>query len=366
MGRGSDLKILIVKLGSIGDVIHAMPAVAKLRRALPDAQIDWLVERYAADVLGHARHVNRVIQIDTLRWRKTYSKPSTWREIRDALAGLRETRYDAVLELQGLWKSAFVAWLSRPRQLIGWNRRFLREPLSSLFYSQRLDREPRRENVVFEHLRMVTAFLESVPEADGHFTSPVTQDEKIEFDELCSSAERRWVEDELAALPAKEFVILNPGANWKSKLWPAQNYALLARRIHEEWGCPVLITAGPAEEILSYQVMGYLPEVPVHVVTPTIPQLAALAERARLFIGPDTGPLHIASACRTPIVGIFASTDPVRNGPVGPEDLVVQHNRCGEFCYRRDCGFRRCISMISVDEVFEAACARIQRVPSIQ
>ncbi len=355
------MKILIVKLGSIGDVVHAMPAVTRLRRALPTAQIDWLVERYAAAALSYAKNVDHVRIIDTLRWRRAYWKPSVWSEIRAIVKLLRKESYEAALDLQGLWKSAVLARLSHPHQVWGWNRGFLREPLSSVLYSKRLNRGSEVENVVFEHWRVVNAFLESAAGAVSE--PPADAKKRIEFDRLCSESERRWAQEQLRQWSFREFVIVNPGANWKSKLWPAENYALLAKRIFRTWGWPVVITAGPTELPLAQRVLGLLNSTPAFVMQASLPQLAALAEKARLFIGADTGPLHIAAAVGTPIVGIFASTDPRRNGPVNPDDVVVRRNRCGRFCYRRDCGARQCISMITVDEVFQAVRTRSERIP---
>jgi heptosyltransferase I len=356
-------KILIVKLGSIGDVIHCMPAVARLRRILPGAQLHWLVERYAASILSYARNVDRVIEIDTVRWRRSLLRRETWTEMRKVLGGLREVRYDAVLDFQGLWKSASIGWLVQAKQVVGWDRPFLREPLSSIFYSRRMNRKARRENVIDEHLRLVEAFLRMHP-AWGiqplEFPPPESQ---IEFEPLASDEDRSWAGEQVRRHQLRDFILVNPGANWKSKLWPVENYALLIKRLLTERGMHVVISAGPGEQNMGEQIRDQVADPRVALFSPTLNRLAALAERAKLFIGPDTGPLHIAAACRTPIVGIYAPTDPVRNGPYSSEDIIVQKNRCGEYCYRRDCGSRRCITAISVEEVFQAVQKRLEQIP---
>jgi lipopolysaccharide heptosyltransferase I len=357
------LKILIVKLGSIGDVIHAMPAVVRLRRALPAARLDWLVERSVRPVLDHAQSVDRIIEIDTLRWRKSFFSRDTWQEILQTIQDLRGMHYDVVIDLQGLWKSAVFAYSANPEEIIGGDRNSLREPKSSIFYTRRVDRNLRRESVIFEHLKIVDTFVLWRQQSPGPAaTNPVPPNE-LEFDRLFGEAERAWVEEQLSHLQWKDFVIVNPGANWKSKRWPVEKYAQLSRRLLDELGWPVVITVGPSEKELGEEVLAHLTGQRAVLISPTLPQFAALAERARLFVGPDTGPLHIAAATRTPIVGIYASTDPVRNGPYNPADIVVQQNQCGRYCYRRDCGKRRCITEISVAAVFDAVQARLHRVP---
>ncbi|MFI5174310.1 MAG: lipopolysaccharide heptosyltransferase I [Terriglobia bacterium] len=359
------MKILIVKLGSIGDVIHAMPAVTRLRRALPEARIDWVVERYARPVLSHAQSVDRIIEIDTLRWRRSVFDRANWRKMRQTVRDLRGMHYDVVFDLQGLWKSAVVAFLADAREVVGGDRHSLREPHSSIFYSRRIDRKLQRENVIYEHLKIVEAYLQTRNSSGGAIPSNARELVPLEFDRLFGEAERDWVDEELKRRQWKHFVIVNPGAQWKSKRWPTENYARLSRRLMEELGRPVVITVGPSEEKLGRQILADLPNQPAVVLAPGLSQFAALAERASLFVGPDTGPLHIAAACRTPIVGIYASTDPVRNGPFHPADLVVQQNQCGRYCYRRDCGKRLCITGIPVEAVFKAVQSRLEQATPI-
>lgn len=353
------MKILIVKLGSIGDVVHAMPAVATLRRHLPDARIDWLVERYARPVLNHGRNLDRVIEIDTIRWRRSFNSRQTWLEIFDRLNALKSEHYDVVFDFQGLWKSAFIAWLAQGKCLVGAERDRMRESLAAVFYSQRIPVPRHRENVVYEHLRLVDGFLKGAGIASREDGEPSGLTFQVEFDRLYSSEDEEWVEAELRQRRLGEFVILNPGAKWKSKLWPAENYALLALRIRKESKFQVVISIGPDEQRLAEDITARVPTGLVEVVSTNLNRLAAFAAKARLFVGPDTGPFHIAVAVGTPVVGLFAPTDPVRNGSYRPEDLMIHQNRCGEFCHRRDCGTRRCITAIPVDRVWEALRARL-------
>lgn len=336
-----------------------MPAVARLRRAYPGAQIDWLIERSAAKILAHARHVDRVIEVDTFRWRRSALCPSTWREIRDQVSQLASTGYDVVLDLQGLWKSAVMGWLTRPRMLMGWDRRFLREPLAAVFYSHRARRENRIVHVILEHLKLVDALFKLSPPTENTLETATINSSIFEFDELASNEDRTWVDTQLRSHRLSDFVIVNPGANWKSKLWPVENYSLLARRIHQELGFSIVVTFGPGEASLAERVSSSGSEEGVVSFPTTLAQLAALAGRAALFVGADTGPLHMAAACGTPIVGIYAPTDPRRNGPFSSEDEVVHQNRCGAYCHRRDCGPRRCIEMITVDSVYKAVRKRL-------
>ncbi|MDD5543942.1 MAG: lipopolysaccharide heptosyltransferase I [Acidobacteriia bacterium] len=360
------MKILIVKLGSIGDVVHALPAVAALRRHFPEAHLDWVVERSARPILDYFRPVDRIIEIDTLKWRRSLGSRQTWLEISDRLKIFRAEHYDLVFDFQGLWKSAFVGWLAQGTRLIGAEPERMRESIAAVFYSQRIQIPPRRENVVFEHLRLVDCFLRDPSALESKSGEPSGDDFEVDFDRLYSPEEEAWAGSELRRRKLREFIILNPGANWKSKLWPVENYVLLARKIRDESSYQVVVTVGPDEQELAADISGRLPAGAVEIISTTLNRLAALAARAQLFVGPDTGPFHIAVAVGTPVVGLFAPTDPVRNGSYRMQDIMIHQNRCGEFCHRRDCGARRCITAIPVDHVWEALCSRLKSAGSKQ
>jgi lipopolysaccharide heptosyltransferase I len=338
-------RFLIVRLSSIGDIVHALPAAAALAETFPQAQIHWVVEKRHALLLKGNPHLHRVVVLDTLEWRKHLTSSPTWHEIHAGLAALRETRYDAALDFQGLWKSAVVAWLSRSSERIGFAKAWLREPSAAVLYTQKVSPRP-RVHVVAENL----ALAESLGARTQRWQFPLP----------ANYEDDAYVDAQLGALNAQTFIIVNPGGGWRTKCWSPQNYAALIRLWEASRRETIILTGSPAEENLINEIVRTAEAQRARYLPTTLVQFIALARRARLFIGGDTGPMHLAAAVGTPIVGIFGPTDPVRNGPFAADDIALSNH--GVINHTRRGVNPAYLPGISVESVMAAAEVRLTRV----
>lgn len=338
-------RFLIVRLSSIGDIVHALPAAAALAETFPRAQIDWVVERRHALLLEGNPHLHRIVVLDTLGWRGHLNSSTTWSEIQNGLSELRQTSYEAALDFQGLWKSAVVARLSRARERIGFAEAWLREPSAAVLYTQRVS--PR------EHIHVVEENLALVEWVGAHTRC-------WQFPLPWSDEDDAYVDTQLAALGAGNFIIVNPGGGWRSKCWSPQNYSALIRCWEDARKERIVLTGSPAEEPLIREIMDNAGSQHARYLPTTLVQFIALARRARLFIGGDTGPLHLAAAVGTPIVGIYGPTDPVRNGPFAADDIALSNQ--GLINHTRRGAHQEYLPGISVEAVAAAAEERLARV----
>ena len=328
------MRILIVRLGSLGDVVHAIPVAAALRRAYPDATIDWLVDPRYVELLALVAGVDRAIPLDPRG-----SLSGTLRTVRD----LRRARYDAVVDLQGLIKSATLARAAGARRTIGLPRAHLREPMASMMYTETPD-PGEHPHVIRKGLALVRALGVSDARVTFPLAVPVTD------------AAARVV----AEAGAAGYALLNPGAAWPNKRWPPERFGALATLMRDRLGLRSFVLWGPGEESLASQVM--LASHGAASVAPatTITDLASIARGARVMVSGDTGPLHIAAAVGVPIVALFGPTRAERNGPWIDADITLSRYDGCQCHYERRC--RRetpCIDEIRIDEVFVAVERRV-------
>jgi lipopolysaccharide heptosyltransferase I len=337
----SNPRFLVIRLSSIGDIVHALPAVAALGDGFPGAEIDWVIEKRHAPLLNGNPYVHRAIKLDTMNWRHELLSPRTLEEIVGTGMALREALFDAAIDFQGLLKSAFLAGISRSRRRLGFAEYWLREPLAGIFYSDRVS--PRgREHVIEMNLSLVER-LGVAPVRSDRWKFPLPHNE----------ADDREVENQLATLEAREFIVLHPGGGWKSKCWAPENYAELICRLEEEIAEKIILTGSPDEEPVIHEILRGASSPRAFYFPSTILQLIALARRTKLFVGGDTGPVHLAEAAGAPVVEIFSASEPVntpeRNGPFRAQDIVVA-NRNGAPRRRRikNADYLRDVSVESV------------------
>lgn len=341
-------RFLIVRLSSIGDIVHALPAVAALGETFPQAEICWAIEKRHVLLLDGNPFVRRAIPFDTLGWRSKLRSASTWGELRMSVSALRERVYDAAIDFQGLIKSGFVAYISRSRERVGFAERWLREPTAGVFYTERVSPRGRR-HVIEMNLALVERL--GVPEltpAQWQFPLP------------CYPADEEEVEKRLAALGVEMFMIINPGGGWVTKRWPPENYAQLVRLLarHEAGlGWKILLTGSRDEEELILDILEGAGTKQAVYFESTLTQFIALARRAKLVVGGDTGPLHLAAAVGTPIVALYGPTDWVRNGPFCPADITLCNE--GPIDHTRRARNPVFLSGIGVESVLEAILRRL-------
>jgi heptosyltransferase I len=321
-------KILMIRMGAMGDIVHALPAAATLRRAFPRAQIDWLVEEHWSALLTGNPHLSGVRKL------RRRDLSAFWRMSGD----LRREHYDAVIDFQGLMKSALMARVSGEKQIIGFATGALREKPAALAYSRQVD-APNDAHVVEQNLALVHA-LSSGP----------TMEDAMEFPLPGSGGPRSSVEP----FPG-DYLAVSPSAGWPAKRWPPEKFAELLLRVDREMGWPAVINCGPGEEALAQHVLALVAATRpdrVRVVSGDLAALIALARRARAFVAGDTGPLHIAAALGTPVVAVFGPTSPRRNGPYSKRARVVRAPDVAT-TYSRSAG-QEDITRVTVDEVFRA------------
>ncbi len=335
----------------MGDLVHTLPAVSALRKRFPDARIDWLVETRHRDVLLDNPDVSELIEVDTLGWRRRLFSPRTWREIRGSVARIRERRYDFVLDLQGTIKSAVSAFLARSDRRIGFGASHLKEWAAALLYTERVSANGDRPHVIDRHLSLLRAL--DIETEERRFAISVSPAEKVA------------AEGELARMNLREYVLLNPGGSWVTKRWSPERFGRLAAAIEREWKLESLVVWGPGEEGMAREVVEASKGAARLAPRTSLRDLIPYIRKARLFVSGDSGPLHLASACGVPAVGIFGPTDPARNGPFGSGDEVVwKHVACSP-CYKHRCpGYGNvCLTAIEVDDVLRAVRKRLERVP---
>ncbi len=341
------LKILIIRLSSLGDILHALPAFNDLRATFPNAQIDWLVAKKHASLLKTVRGIRSIRTIDTDNLLKFPIDRSAWSQARSRMVELRAQRYDLSIDFQGLLKTAFFGYLIGSRTRIGFSGEQVREPPAHWLYNRRLQKP--------ETLIHITALNQKLAELAGAKLSALS------FLNLVASEEdRNYVHRLLEKERLNNFAVINPGGGWPTKRWSPNRYGALAEKIQKELKIPVVVTTGPGEEALYNSISDNCEgAAPRHLQISFI-QLIPLLQKSFIFIGGDTGPFHLACALGTPTVGIFGPTSPIRNGPWKSEDEAVTRILPCSGCHKRACTAKDDCMDIAVDEVFEAVKRRLK------
>jgi lipopolysaccharide heptosyltransferase I len=354
------MRILIVKLSSIGDVVHTLPAAAYIRRALPDARISWAVERQSSEILKRSPTIDRLIELDMRSWRKDPISRNTRAEVKSAIAALRSAtgdmdRFDIAIDFQGLIKSGLVAYVAGAKKRVGFETSDLREKGSRIFLTDQVKTSD-IEHVIEKNLAVARKAIAGRAVDD----SAINSRGRYEFPIQVSDDDEEYVEKATRAVEG-DFAIINPGGGWPTKLWPAESFGELADWLYKEYRLASFVTYGPGEEPLAERVARSSRTRSARVLPSTIKQFVALARRARIFIGGDTGPLHIAAACGAPVVGIYGPTSPARNGPFENDDIAVGRDLwCRTSCHRRKCWHWECMD-IPLAAVSSGVAARLAR-----
>jgi len=342
-------KILIVRLGAMGDILHALPTATAIRTALPDATIGWLVEERWIELLAAQGQtcgpvVNVIHAVNTQRWRSRVGSRDIRKEISISIKAIRAMRYDVALDFQGAIKSAIFAALSGAKVKAGFVNP--REYAARFFYSEKFSRSG--NHVIEQNHGLATQALKRHFDQGQHGVPIHLLAPELPHDAAAGS----WAQAEIQRLGIASFVIINPGAGWGAKQWPSQRYGEVSRALAVH-GLKTLVNAAPGEEALAAAVIqasgGNAFELRC-----TIAQLIALTRRARLFIGGDTGPLHLAAALGIPVVGLFGPTDPVRTGPFGTKSVVLRHPE-SKTTFSHHSAVEEGLLKIGADEVISAA-----------
>jgi heptosyltransferase-1 len=313
------VRILVVRLGAMGDFIHTLPAVASLKHSLPGSHITWAIAPKWAPLLDGNVFVDRRILIER------GSLAALWRSRRE----LRRERFDFAVDFQGLMQSALIASVARPERIFGFDRSQVREKPAALFYSNCVvsaSRHVVERNIDLARAAGAASILHTFPLPPGEPEQP---------------------------LPGGDFVLACPLAGWASKQWPLESYAQLAKRL-ARMGIPLVVNGPPA----SAGVLARIEHARTH--TSGLPGLIDATRRAVAVVGVDSGPLHLAAALEKPGIAIFGPTDPERNGPYGGSLQVLRSPRAVT-SYKRLDAIDRSMRDVTVDEVFASLESQLRR-----
>jgi lipopolysaccharide heptosyltransferase I len=341
------MRVLLVRLGALGDLVHALPFAAALRAAHPDARIDWLVDvRYRA-LLDLVPIVTERFTLDT----RAFSGPTSPIAV---IRRLRLASYDIAFDAQGLIKSALLARVSGAARVVGFAKPALREPAAGLFYSESID--PGTATHVVAKTASLLRAIGIEPPAPAAWQFPL---------ELKPSPVPACTRELLGIDRGAPFVLINPGAAWPNKRWPPERFAALAREVQTRCGMKSAVLWGPGEETMAAQIARASAGAAEMAPATTLTDAIALAREAHVVVSGDTGPTHLAAAVGTPIVGIYGPTDPARNGPWHPGDVCVSRFGVCACHHQRRCRQpeRWCLLEIAVNEVLAAVQQRLISQP---
>src|ERR1041385_8666666 len=343
------MRVLIVKLGSIGDIVHTLPALAALRAGLPNAEISWVAERSAAEILRDNPLLDRLIEVDTKALRRGLMSGETLRAPRQQLRRLRASAFDLALDFQGLLKSALIARLSGARRVFGFSKEFLREPASRFLLSRTVNISE-NSHVIRKNLTLAQKALGISLNEGSELSFPISTTDAHKL-------EARRVQQEVGG----NYALLNPSGGWPTKLWSVERFGNLADELWSNFGLRSLVTYGPGEESLAEPVVSASRSGKARAVCLSLKGFYELARQADVYVGGDAGPTHLAIAAGAPLVGLFGPTEWWRNGSLRPEDICVERLDidCRANCHRRACSNWICMD-IEVGRVLHAVDERIK------
>jgi heptosyltransferase-1 len=314
---------LIIRLSSLGDVIHGLPAFAVLRRGFPEARIAWVVDKAGSEILSLVPGLDEVIVRGDDEW----------------LRKLR-LRQRTSIDVQGLLKSAVIGRLSGARRRIGFSGKNLKEPAAAIFYTEKLAEFEETGHVIGKNIRLLEK-LGLKPGGDGYeFPLVVPETPK------CRAA---GALERLGRTEDQKVVLCNVGAAWESKRWPAERWTELLPSLKRKDLFPLLLWGNAAEKETARAIADRtgVPAAPFF----TIPEVLALIAASGLVISGDTFALQAACALDVPVVALFGPTSPKRNGPFRERDRTAQSSMECRPCWKRECPTTACMSAISAGEV---------------
>ena len=320
----------------MGDVIHALPVLATLRKHCPEAGIAWIVKNKFSDLLAGNPALTEIIPFDNNNFLQL-------------IKILRKKKFDVALDLQGLFRSGILTYFSKAGHRIGFSKVNSRE-LSHIFYNHKVTPPQKTVHIVDKNLSLLEPL--GISEYIYDFKVPISaQDLNFAND---------FFESRKLVPKRDKIIMLNPGAGWPTKRWPAENFPRLADKLtkYSNANTKVIMSWGPQEKDIIENIKSNMNNRIAIMPQSTIKQLAAIIKSCDLFVGSDTGPTHLAAALEIPVVSLYGPSDPERNGPYGTKNIIIQKDIPCVSCWKRECDTIDCMKNISVDEVFEA-CVKI-------
>ena len=320
-------RFLVVRLGSLGDIVHTFPAVAGLRQSFPPAEIIWLTHPRWANLVASSNLASEIWSVNS----------RDLANVRQTIAKIRAQKWDAAIDYQGLWKSALLPFLAGVPKRIGFSSETIREFGVPALYTSR-----------------VHAHATHIADQNGELSLQAgaqTAVGRVKLNVKESDCQR--VKSDLAVAGITNYVVLSPGGGWRSKCWPPERFGELCRKIRGELNVRCVINYGPGEEPLAAAVKSTSGNADPILYDGELGQLMALLQGAQCIVGGDTGPLHLAIALGTKAVAIFGPTNPARNGPYPPQHFVLRDPTAGT-THKRESETNPSLLKISVAQVFDA------------
>jgi 3-deoxy-D-manno-octulosonic-acid transferase/heptosyltransferase-1 len=335
------MKILIIKLSSIGDVVHTIPSLYALKDLYPDSTIDWLVEEESHTLLCDHPLIHELSVFKRKKWFKSLWGGNGIKEILNLIKRLRNRKYDLVIDFQGLFKSGIMAFLSGGKVRLGYDK--TRE-LSYLFLNDRLPAYDPDIHAVDRYLDIVRSL--GWKGNDTKFYIPIASADKHNVDTLLK---KKGVKER------ERIVLVSPKARWKTKLWREDKFATLCDRLIEELGYDVIMVGGKSDKDYIGRIFSIMKSRAIDVSGQTnLRELAYLMTIAPLVICLDSGPMHIASAVGTKTIALFGPTSIERTGPYGKNHVVISKDLQCSPCFNKTCDDIKCMNDIGVEAVLEA------------
>lgn len=355
------MKILIIKLSSIGDVVHTLPSLYAIRRRYPDAVIDWLVEEDASAIIEGHNLLNDCIIVKRKKWLKKPLSIDTWRNAAAVIKILRNKSYDIVIDFQGLIKSGIWAFLSKGKRRIGFSNT---KELSSIFLNE-------ARPIYNPDIHAVDRYLDLAKYIGAETAS-------VEFPMPYSENEMRKAVSILKAKGIWEgtpFVVVNPMARWETKLWGNERFALLCNIMMDKFGFRVVLTGSDSmyDEIEKINSLmdklvpeGFNRGRAINLAGMTgLKELAEIINLSELVVTVDSGTMHIAAAIGKPVVALFGPTAPWRTGPYGEGHIVVRKELPCSPCFLKKCKDLKCMKDIKVEDVMAAVEKQFSKIKQI-
>jgi heptosyltransferase-1 len=323
----SEPRFLVVRLGSLGDIVHTFPAVAGLRQSFPRTEIIWLTHPRWVNLVASSGLASEIWSVDS----------RNLASVRQTIAKIRTQHWDAAIDYQGLWKSALLPFLARIPKRIGFSSETIREFGVPVLYTNR-----------------VHAHATHIADQNGELSLQAGAQTAVGPVKLnVSESDRQRVKSDLATAGIDRYVVLSPGGGWRSKCWPAERFGDLCRKIREDLNVRCVINYGPGEAPLAAAVKSASGNADPFLYDGELGQLMALLQGAQCIVGGDTGPLHLAIALGCKPVGIFGPTNPARNGPYPPQHFVLR-DPAATTTHKRETETNPSLLKISVAQVFDA------------
>jgi 3-deoxy-D-manno-octulosonic-acid transferase/heptosyltransferase-1 len=344
--------ILIIKMSAIGDVVHSLPFLEVLMENFPKASIDWVVEQDASQVIMGHPGLNRVIVSLRKEWQRRILKGNARLPVMGEIAGLmrqlRKQEYDLVIDLQGLFRSGIIAWLTRGKRKIGMAGS--REG-AWLFWNERPVRVDYKQHAIDRYLQLADYLDCRINCWKGEI--PVFESDRTGIENLLDA-------EGLKGMP---LVAVNPMAGWKTKLWLPERFAILADRVSAELSCEIVFTGSGQDRPEIEEIATLMNERPANLAgRTTLKELAYLYSNCKALVTTDTGPMHIAAAMGCSVVALFGPTAPLTTGPYGSGHRVIRaHQECSP-CFKKTCDHITCMRDISIESVFEAVKERVTKI----